>query len=520
MIGWPLASVRTRLTLWYTGALLVILIMYAAGVYAFVRHSLLADVDRALHDDIDNVGQMISRAPDGAIMWRPLVQGDHHEGHDEAEEEGAWMPAIQVWSLEGRLVTQRLSRRTAAVAETLMSVPTSDDGYATVRLADSSVARTLSRRVRIGNIPFIVRVVRSEEPQRDELRRLLLILGLGLPVAIGLAGGGGYLLARRALAPVGRIAERTRMITAERLAERVPVDNPGDELGQLALVLNDTFARLEQSFEQMRRFTADASHELRTPLTAIRSVGEVGLEEPLDPAAYRDVIGNMLEETGRLARLVDSLLLLSRADAGQVVFHREAIDLAAIARDVAGHLSVLAEEKRQSVRVDADGCIEVVGDRLAIRQALANLLDNAIKYGPGGSEVRVEVRAEGRAGVLDVVDSGSGIAPEHAPRIFDRFYRVDPARSREDGGAGLGLSIAKWAVESLGGTLRLEASGQGETRFRVTLPRSRPGRERPDGPDSDVRSRESGCTAAGLLNGFDRTGQTRGVGRHEGQSIA
>jgi heavy metal sensor kinase len=272
------------------------------------------------------------------------------------------------------------------------------------------------------------------------------------------------------LAPVGRIAERARAITAERLAQRVPVDNPGDEFGQLALVLNDTFARLERSFEQMRRFTADASHELRTPLTAIRSVGEVGLEEPREAGAYRDVIGNMLEETDRLAQLVDSLLLLSRADAGQVTFHRQAVDLSALAREVAAHLAVLAEEKRQKVHVEAGEAIDVEVDRLAVRQALINLLDNAIKYGPDQSDIRVTVRREGSTAALEVIDQGAGIPAEHADRIFDRFYRADPARSRSDGGAGLGLSIARWAVEMNGGTLHLASSTPGETRFRIVLP--------------------------------------------------
>jgi heavy metal sensor kinase len=326
-----------------------------------------------------------------------------------------------------------------------------------------------SLRGRQVRTPVVVRIIRSVAPLEEELRRLLLVLGLGLPVALGLAGGGGYVLARRALAPVGDIAKRARVITAERLAERVPVGNPGDEFGQLAVVLNDTFARLERSFEQMRRFTADASHELRTPLTAIRSVGEVGLEEPREASAYRDVIGNMLEETDRLTQLVDSLLLLSRADAGQVVLHREAVDLAALAREVAAHLGVLAEEKGQQLRVDVDGAVDVQVDRLAVRQALINLLDNAIKYAPERSDIRVELRYEGTAALVDVVNLGPGIPAEHAVRIFDRFYRADPARTRADGGAGLGLSIARWAIEANGGTLRLASSREGETRFRISL---------------------------------------------------
>jgi heavy metal sensor kinase len=429
---------------------------------------------------MDNVEQLVTRTPDGAMTWRPIIQRGHEDTREEAEAEGALSPAIQIWDPGGRLLTQRLSRSTAAVAETMATAPPADEGYSSVRLADDSTVRSLTRRGQIEGAAVVVRVIRSEAPLEEELRRLLWVLGLGLglPVALGLAGGGGYLLARRALAPVGRIAERARAITADRLAERVPVDNPGDEFGQLAIVLNHTFAGLERSFEQMRRFTADASHELRTPLTAIRSVGEVGLEEPREASAYRDLIGNMLEETDRLAQLVDSLLLLSRADAGQVAFRRERVDLAALAREVAAHLAVLAEEKRQKVHVDGGDVVDVQVDRLAIRQALINLLDNAIKYGPDQSEIRIELLSGEPQAVLDVVNQGPGIPSEHAVRIFDRFYRADPSRHRGEGGAGLGLSIARWAVEANGGSLRLASSGPGETRFRITLPRGEPSASR------------------------------------------
>jgi len=467
-LRWP--TVRVRLTLWYLAMLLGALVLYAGGVYAVVWRNLLAEVDQRLHDEIETVEQLVTRTSDGTIAWRPIIQRGHEDTHEQAETEGATASAIQVWSPTGTLLTQRLSRSTAAVAETMTSVPPAAEEYASVRLADGHTARCLTRRGQVEGTPVVVRVIRSEAPLEEELRRLLLVLGLGLPVALGLAGGGGYVLARRALAPVGEIAERARAITAERLAERVPVGNPGDEFGQLAVVLNDTFARLERSFEQMRRFTADASHELRTPLTAIRSVGEVGLEEPREASAYRDVIGNMLEETDRLTQLVESLLLLSRADAGQVAFHRQAVDLSALCREVAAHLEVLAEEKRQKVVVEAEAAIAVDVDRLAIRQALINLLDNAIKYGPGRSAIRLSVSREGSAAVVDVVDQGTGIPPEHAGRIFDRFYRADPARSRADGSAGLGLSIARWAVEMNGGTLQLASSGPAETRFRIVLP--------------------------------------------------
>jgi heavy metal sensor kinase len=323
-------------------------------------------------------------------------------------------------------------------------------------------------------------VARSEESLRHALQTSLLVLVLGLPVAVGMAGVGGYVLARRALAPVGQMAEQASRMTADRLGERLPVDNPADELGKLAAVFNDTFARLERSFAQMRRFTADASHELRTPLTALRSVGEVGLRAPRDEKAYRDIIGTMLEEVDRLRHLVEGLLTLSRADAGAVQLTPARVDLAVLAHEVAHHLGVLAEEKHQSLVVDATQPVPVWVDRLLFRQALINIVDNAIKYSTEKARIRVVVAAHQQGATLDVIDTGPGIAPLHRAHIFDRFYRVDTARARERGGTGLGLSIARWAVEAHGGHIELESEeGRGST-FRIVLPasRSQPSRDR------------------------------------------
>jgi heavy metal sensor kinase len=307
---------------------------------------------------------------------------------------------------------------------------------------------------------------------RDYLHNLMLVLLLGLPLAVAVAGLGGYVLARRALAPVNRMAEQARMINAERLGERLPVHNPGDELGSLASVFNETLMRLESSFEQMRRFTADASHELRTPLTAIRSVGEIGLRGRRDASDYREIIGSMLEEVDRLSMLVDRLLTLSRADSGEAMLARDRVDLAELAEEVTTQLDVLAEEKQQSLTVEASGLSICMGDRMVLRQALLNLVDNAIKYSPAGGRIAVKVSTspDGKA-ILDVTDTGPGIPVEMRPRVFDRFYRADRSRSRENGGGtGLGLSIARWAVEVNGGQLTLETSdGPGAT-FRITLP--------------------------------------------------
>jgi heavy metal sensor kinase len=287
---------------------------------------------------------------------------------------------------------------------------------------------------------------------------------------VATAGLGGYILARRALAPIERMTERAETITAERLSDRLPLSDPDNEMGRLATVFNATLARLEASFEQMRRFTADVSHELRTPLTAIRSVGEVGLRGRRDEAGYRAIIGSMLEEVDRLAGLVERLLTLSRAETGVAKRTIEPVALRDLAESVVSDLAVLAEEKGQQVVVEAHGSPRGLGDRLMLRQALMNLVDNAIKFAPAATAIVIRVVESDSHAVVDVVDRGPGIPAAAREHIFDRFFRAS-SEPVDVAGTGLGLSIAKSAVETSGGSLTLERSDADGSTFRISLPR-------------------------------------------------
>ena len=291
------------------------------------------------------------------------------------------------------------------------------------------------------------------------------------PVSLTRHGGAPGSGGRPAWVPV-RIRSHTcrRANPDDRLRARLPVGNPHDELGHLAIVFNDLLGRIEEAFDRLKRFTADASHELRTPLTAIRSVGEVGLRERRDDATYREVIGSMLEEADRLTRLVDSLLFLSRADSGHTPLKRESVQLLNLAREVAAHLLVLAEDRNQSIVVDAAAPTEAQVDPVLLREALVNIVDNAIKYSPPGAEIHIQVISDQQGDpAIEVIDPGPGIDPEHHARIVDRFYRVDEGRSRERGGSGLGLAIARWAVEANGGRIEVESDcGRGSV-FRIVL---------------------------------------------------
>lgn len=464
---WRPRSVRVRLALWHLGALLIVLLLYAGGVFAFVRHSLVADLDRQLQEDFDRAEEAFSRNPDGTLSW--LVADRDPDATDPEVVQGPW---ACVWTPDGRpLSRDPLAPHVVSVIG--RGAAADPPAIESVQASGGTWIRQITGEQDVAGGKAILRIARSEARLRQELRRLLAILGLGLPLAGAFAGVGAYLIARRALAPIEGMARAAQQITAARLSDRLPVDNPDDELGHLASVFNGMFGRLEASFDQLRRFTADASHEMRTPLTAIRTVGEVGLREPRTDHQYREIIGSMLEEADRLNRLVESLLTLARAEAGHARLARERVDLGAMAREVVDHLSVLAEDKRQAVTIDAPDGVFVLADRVVLRQAVINLLDNAIKYSPVEGQVRVAVTAgPSPVAILAVQDSGPGIAPEHVGKIFDRFYRIEKSRSREVGGAGLGLSIARWAVEAHGGRIEVDPGQPGGSVFRIVLPRA------------------------------------------------
>jgi heavy metal sensor kinase len=411
---------------------------------------------------------MVDQTPEGRITW-------YREEDTFGNEELPW---LQVWSPDGRdLLFSNFEAQRRPIQDSQALAARADNTIVVVPMEPVPV-RVLSVHERIGPRRVILQVARSEAAMQQEMRNLGLVLAFGLPLAVALAALGGFTLASRALAPIERMTEHARLITAERLTDRLPVHNPDDELGRLAAVFNETLGRLQRSFDQMRQFTADVSHELRTPLTAIRSVGEVGLRGHRDEGAYRAIVGSMLEEADRLASLVDRLLTLSRAETGEAKLSRHPVDLRELVEDVSGHLSVLAEEKRQTIAIEGTG-VEALADRLVLRQALINLVDNAIKYSQPGGQIRIRLSETPQHATLDVIDSGTGIPAESQDRIFDRFFRAEDADRTH--GAGLGLSIAKGAVEANGGRLTLAATGSTGSTFRITMPRAEPERHRAAG---------------------------------------
>jgi heavy metal sensor kinase len=277
-------------------------------------------------------------------------------------------------------------------------------------------------------------------------------------------------LVGKALAPVIQIARSAEQITLHNLNEQLPVTQTGDELEHLSLALNRMIVRLRAALEQNRRFLADASHELRTPLAALRGELESVVEQTRALPELRDRAGSALEEVDRLAKIVDALIAISRLEAGEAQQAWERFDLASLAAGTAEQMSLLAEDKGVAVSCNAQGSVCVEGDRARIKQVVVNLLDNAIKYTPQDGSISLNVEARQDKAVIEVADTGIGIPAEALPHIFERFFRVDNARSREAGGAGLGLAIVESICTAHGGRVEVASVEGRGSRFKVELP--------------------------------------------------
>jgi heavy metal sensor kinase len=467
MMAFPVRPGRlgTRLALSYVVMLVSALLLFMAGTAAIFYFQLQRQLGHYAIQDIETVEGLMSFTPDGLLR----VNENYHN-HPESKE--VLERFLEVRSPDGMLLfrNQRLGD------QVLGGAPASGEGVGgyserQFRLRDGTAVLLVSRRHSIDGKPVVIRLGYSTEGIRHSVGELLAAGIAMLPVMLAIAGFVGYRMSRRVLDPVQQITQQAERITSNRLHERLPRNESGDELDHLAEVFNGTLARLDQSFRQLRQFTSDASHELRTPLAAIRSIGEVALQK--NPAAdgYREIVGSMLEEVARLTSLVDQLLMISRADAGAVTLNRSVFSLRELAREAAALLEPLLEENSQQFVLPDGGQALVEADRAVIRQAMINLLHNAIKYSAAGSKIFVSVVESPRETItFEVRDSGPGIAPEHIDRIFDRFYRLDHSRSRANGGFGLGLAIAAWAVKANGGTITVEsAPGEGST-FRIELP--------------------------------------------------
>ena len=475
------SSVRIRLTLWYTLSMTIVLVVLAAGIYFVLRQNVIRRADANAIELADSFLSTVNAELSDAANPSSVSDGiaaaiSEHRFRDVSfvvyDATGNLLGAS-----EGSSESEQFSNPSREMlAASLRPLVSSSEAFRSLHSGGQQY-RSYLRHFLVKQQPATLIVLQSLRSQKEFLATLVDTFWIVIPLAILLAGAGGYLLARRSLAPVVAMSSQASRIGAENLYQRLNVENPRDELGHLAGSFNELLDRLSQSFERQRRFVADASHELRTPVAILCGEAEVALsKQERTQQEYRESLEILRQEAKRLKHIVEDLFTLARADAGQYPLAITDFYLDELVEECSRNVRTLAAARKIALSCEAEGELPIRADEPLLRRMLLNLLDNAIKYTPEGGWVSLRCNEENGQYRLTVEDSGPGISAELQCRIFERFFRGDKARSRSDnnssGGAGLGLAIALWIAGAHGGKLDLTHSSPHGSSFTALLPKS------------------------------------------------
>jgi heavy metal sensor kinase len=460
-------SIEFRLAAWYSVIFACGLAAFTVGAWFAMRASLYHAIDDELKDRVRGVEGFMSKQISALSI--PEIRDEFREhsvlgpGGDlfqVCDAQGQWLyRSVPLENLNVPIQNPSVLR--AAVFEN--------------RNLNGHVLRFYSQAIAVNGKRYTVQVASLMNEGLEALGRFRLLLVLGTPILLLAATAGGYFLSTRALAPVDLISKAAQRINIENLTDRLEVPRTGDQLQRLSETLNATFSRLEGSVRRIKQFTADASHELRAPISLIRTTAEIAVQRDRPAAEYREALDDILHEAERTSQVVDSLMLLARADSGKETLDLDAVDARAIVRGAAEQGEKLARNKGLKFESQMPtASIDIQADADALRRVFLILIDNAVKYTAGGGTVSVQLGASGGFAVASVSDTGIGISLNDLPHIFDRFWRADKVRSRAAGGAGLGLSIARWIVDQHNGTLTAESGHGTGSVFRVSIPLLKP----------------------------------------------
>ena len=474
-----LDSVRVRLTLWYTGLLALFLVLLSLITYfIFWRSTLqrtdsnLAELSEAFLSTVQ-AEMLDSHGPDAPrLAVQEAIVEHHYRDHVFAVFDPSG--GILASSQEAPNEKARADLFSSASFRELRERSEAGDRHFGNVEGGRSGYRGVAGKFSLKGQPYTLVILQSLHPQNEMLEEVRATFAWVIPIAIFLASLGGYFLARKSLAPVVAMSSQAGRISAKNLHERLPIQNAKDELGRLAASFNELLERVDQSFERQRRFMSDASHELRTPAAILRGESEVALSRTERPAEeYRESLTVLNAEAQRLTQIVEDLFTLTRADAGQYPLSPHEFYLDELVADCTHAARSLASAKQISLTCEVPEELLIRADEALLRRMILNLLDNAIKYTPAGGRVTVSCGRSGAEYALSVTDSGEGIPAELQQRVFERFFRVDKARTRSEqdgGGAGLGLSIARWIAEAHHGRLILARSDSSGSTFSALLP--------------------------------------------------
>jgi len=484
-----LRSLRFKLTVWYVLILGILLTSFSSFLYFTLSKSLYRDVDNKLRSLAELIASesssplskfsfgTIDQALEASMNLKPIVK------------------FIQVLDEAGNIGRKSDNLKNVQLPISLNALKNASKGlitFETNRTIGNTPLRIMTFPVvENSHVTKIVQIASSLEGVEDALNKLFLILIISVPSTLILASLGGQFLAHKALKPVDNITQTARMITSQNLNQRIHPPKVKDEISRLIETFNEMISRLDQSFRQMKQFSSDASHELKTPLTILKGEVEVMLRKERTSQEYQQTLRSNLEEINRMSQIVEDLLNLSKADTGEIILNKEDINLTEILDEVVAQMERLAKTKKLHLSAtNHHQDIHIFGDALRLRELFINLIENGIKYTEEGGSIRIILQKEyplpvtgepdwverekGQFVKIIVSDTGIGVAKEDQERIFNRFFRVDKARSREQGGSGLGLSICKWIVEAHRGKIGVESELAKGSSFIVRLPLSPP----------------------------------------------
>lgn len=456
-------SIRFRLTAWYSTVLALALIFFGLFTWFAIREILFHAVDEELVDRVQGVRRFMENQI-GALSVEEI--------RDEFKEHSVLGPGgdlFQVCDAKGVWLY-----RSAALENAAMPIQPpgalSAQGASEDREVAGIILRVYSHKVTVLGKPYTVQVAAPIHELVEGLNTFRWALVLLIPAVLLTATAGGWWMSRRALRPVDELTWTARSIGERNLGKRLPVPATDDELQRLSETLNQMLDRIEGAFRRVTQFTADASHELRTPVALIRTTSELALRKQRSDSEYREALDDIQTESVRTTDLIEDLLTLARADAGKAALECSPVELNLLVLDVSGKAGKLARQKGVTVSCEPTGeSALIAGDQGSLRRLFLILLDNAVKFTPVGGSVHVSIHQQPGAFCVEVQDSGIGISAEDLPHIFERFYRADKSRSRNSGGAGLGLSLAKWIVEAHAGAIQVESQPDRGSVFRVSL---------------------------------------------------